>query len=45
MVLVEFHPNPAAARCDAHQALVLDQLPQLMRYVERVRAAYEDVRP
>ncbi|MBN1945314.1 MAG: hypothetical protein JW797_06525 [Bradymonadales bacterium] len=44
MVLVEFHPHPLAARCDAHQALSLDLLPRLMAYVERVRRAYEEVR-
>jgi 3-deoxy-7-phosphoheptulonate synthase len=43
MVLVEFHPNPSAARCDGHQALVLSQLPQLLEYIRRVRSAYEEV--
>jgi 3-deoxy-7-phosphoheptulonate synthase len=43
MVLVEFHPNPSAARCDGHQALELRQLPKLIEYVRRVRRAYEEV--
>jgi 3-deoxy-7-phosphoheptulonate synthase len=43
MVLVEFHPHPALARCDAHQALSLDQLPRLLAYARRMRAAYEAV--
>ena len=33
----------ATALCDGPQALTLDQLPRLKRYVERVREAYEDV--
>lgn len=42
-VLVDFHPRPEAALCDGPQALPLRDLPRLQRYVERVRAAYEDV--
>lgn len=40
MVLVDFHPRPEVALCDAHQALTLDQLPRLVRYAETVREAY-----
>ena len=43
IVLIEFHPNPMAALCDGHQALTPDQLPQLLEYVKRVRAAYDAV--
>ena len=43
MVLVDFHPKPDAALCDGPQALTLDKLPQLLRYVEKVRRAYEDL--
>ncbi len=41
MVLVDFHPEPAAALCDGPQALTLDQLPRLQRYIEGMRRAYE----
>lgn len=44
MVLIDFHPHPSQALCDGPQALTLDQLPVFLRYVERVRAAYDDVR-
>jgi 3-deoxy-7-phosphoheptulonate synthase len=40
-VLVDFHPHPDKALCDAGQALTLDLVPRLASYVERVRAAYE----
>jgi 3-deoxy-7-phosphoheptulonate synthase len=40
MVLVDFHPRPEEALVDGPQALTLDQLPQLLRYVHRVRTAY-----
>ena len=43
MVLVDVHPSPAEALCDGPQALLLDELPRLQRYVSTVRAAYEDV--
>ncbi len=43
MVLVDFHPDPKTALCDGAQALRLDQLPSLIEYVARVRAAYQDV--
>jgi 3-deoxy-7-phosphoheptulonate synthase len=43
MVLVDFHPNPHAALCDGPQALTLDWLPRMKRYVERVRACYEEL--
>lgn len=42
-VLVDFHPRPEAALCDGPQALRLSELPRLLRYVERVRAAYEEI--
>ena len=40
-VLVDFHPHPEKALCDAGQALTLDQVPRLAAYVRRVRATYE----
>lgn len=43
MILIDFHPAPKKALCDGPQALTPDQLPKLVRYVERVRAAYEEV--
>ncbi len=43
MVLVDFHPDPKTALCDGAQALRLEQLPLLVEYVNKVRAAYEDV--
>jgi 3-deoxy-7-phosphoheptulonate synthase len=43
MVLVEVHPRPALARCDGHQALLLEQIPPLLEYIRRVRRAYEEV--
>jgi 3-deoxy-7-phosphoheptulonate synthase len=43
MVLADFHPNPRLALCDGLQALRLEQLPELERYVKRVRAAYDEV--
>jgi len=43
MVLVDFHPRPEVALCDAHQALTLDQLPRLVRYAGTVCEAYRSV--
>lgn len=43
MVLVDFHPNPEVALCDAHQALTLGQLPSLIDYARAVRDAYTAV--
>ena len=43
MILIDFHPAPKKALCDGPQALTPDRLPKLVRYVERVRAAYEEV--
>jgi len=40
-VLIDFHPKPQEALCDGPQALRLDQLPVFLRYLRRVRAAYE----
>jgi len=40
-VLVDFHPHPEAALCDAGQALTLDLVPRLAEYVRTLRAAYE----
>ncbi len=42
MVLVDLHPRPEAALCDGPQALSVAQLPGLLRYVRRMRAAYEE---
>jgi len=42
-VLIDFHPEPTAALCDGAQALLPSDLPRLLRYVERMRAAYLDV--
>lgn len=43
MVLVDFHPRPEVALCDAHQALTLEQLPRFAGYASVVRQAYEAV--
>jgi len=43
MVLVDFHPQPTVALCDAQQALGLAELPKLKRYTATVRRAFEDV--
>jgi 3-deoxy-7-phosphoheptulonate synthase len=43
-VLVDFHPKPQAALCDGPQALTLDQLPRLVRYMEIVQRAYREAR-
>lgn len=43
MLLVDFHPCPEVALCDAHQALTLDQLPRLASYAMIVRKAYRSV--
>ncbi|MBU8900609.1 3-deoxy-7-phosphoheptulonate synthase [Corallococcus sp. H22C18031201] len=43
MVLVDFHPQPEAALCDGPQALRLEQLKALQRYVQIVRGAYDEV--
>jgi 3-deoxy-7-phosphoheptulonate synthase len=42
MVLVDFHPRPEKALCDGPQALMLEELPEFIRDVERVRRCYED---
>ncbi|MCC6156825.1 MAG: 3-deoxy-7-phosphoheptulonate synthase, partial [Deltaproteobacteria bacterium] len=42
-VLIDLHPHPERALCDGPQALTLDQLPRFVRYVARVREAYEAV--
>ena len=39
-VLVDFHPRPEVALCDGGQALRLEQLPRLLRYVRKVRETY-----
>ena len=41
-VLVDFHPNREVALCDGPQALRLEQLPRFLRYLGRVRAAFEE---
>jgi 3-deoxy-7-phosphoheptulonate synthase len=43
MVLVDFHPRPEEALCDGPQALRLDDLPRLIRYVTTVRRAFEEL--
>lgn len=40
-VLIDFHPKPDTALCDGPQALTLDQLPRLQRYMETVHRAYQ----
>jgi 3-deoxy-7-phosphoheptulonate synthase len=40
-VLVDFHPHPEKALCDAGQALTLDLVPRLAAYIRRVRETYE----
>lgn|GEM_PF-5547532 len=42
MVLIDVHPKPSEALCDGGQALTLEQIQNLLRYVERMRAAYLD---
>ncbi len=42
MVLIDVHPRPERALCDGGQALRLEDVPRLKRYVERIRAAYLD---
>lgn len=42
MVLIDFHPEPEKAMCDGPQALRLEQLPQFIAYVQKVRAAYNE---
>ena len=39
MVLVDFHPNPAAARCDGPQALTMDELRPYLEDIAIVREA------
>ena len=41
-ILVDFHPHREVALCDGPQALRLEQLPRFLRYVRRVRAAFEE---
>lgn len=41
-VLVDFHPHREVALCDGPQALRLEQLPRFVRYVRRVRLAFEE---
>ena len=40
-VLVDFHPRPDEALCDGPQALLLEELPQLIEDIRIVREAYE----
>lgn len=40
MVLVDFHPDPTRALCDAPQALLPEQLPKLLDYMKTMREAY-----
>ncbi|MEE8474573.1 MAG: 3-deoxy-7-phosphoheptulonate synthase [Myxococcota bacterium] len=40
-VLLDLHPRPEEALCDGPQALLLDELPQLIEDVRIVREAYE----
>ncbi len=40
-VLVDFHPRPEEALCDGPQALLLEELPQLIEDIRIVREAYE----
>jgi 3-deoxy-7-phosphoheptulonate synthase len=41
MILVDFHPQPAAALVDGPQALTLDELPWFLEDVQIAREAYE----
>ncbi len=43
MVLVDVHPDPKTALCDGPQALGLDKLPFLVKYVTTIRKAYESL--
>jgi 3-deoxy-7-phosphoheptulonate synthase len=38
-LIIECHPNPAQARCDGPQAIVLDRLPDFCRRLRGVAAA------
>ncbi len=40
-VLVDFHPRPETALCDAAQALTLDLLPPLLEHLRLMREAYD----
>lgn len=40
-VLVDFHPHPERALCDGPQALLPEDLPRLIAYVQTMRGAYE----
>jgi 3-deoxy-7-phosphoheptulonate synthase len=40
MVLVDFHPDPAAALVDGPQALLLSELPQFLEDVQIAHEAY-----
>ena len=42
-VLVDFHPKPELALVDGPQALTLDQLPRLKRYIETIHRTYQEV--
>lgn len=44
MVLIDFHPSPDAALCDGPQALRLEELPRLLRYVAVMRRAYDEAK-
>ncbi|HEY3357117.1 MAG TPA: 3-deoxy-7-phosphoheptulonate synthase [Polyangia bacterium] len=44
MILVDVHPRPAEALCDGPQALLLEELPDLLADVAIVRKAYEERR-
>jgi 3-deoxy-7-phosphoheptulonate synthase len=41
MVLVDFHPDPSKALCDAPQALTIPELAPYLEDIQIVREAYE----
>ncbi len=44
MVLVEFHPCPEKALCDGPQALLLKELPTYIKYINKVRETYLELK-
>jgi len=42
MLLIDIHPVPEAALCDGPQAILVDELPRLLKDVQIARRAYEE---
>ncbi len=43
-ILVEFHPKPEKALCDGPQALLLEELPVFVEYIQKVRNTYLELK-